>query len=71
MIALGFRIVGLPGTFTVYPLLEDGWQAQGSFQIGIKSAIVSGIYAGLASLKELPKGETGEPAPPPGVEIAS
>lgn len=68
---IGFRIVGRPGMFQVTPELDINWQAQAFVALRSKHVDVEGIYAGLASKRDLPVGPTGGPSPLPGQEVAA
>ena len=65
-----FGIIGRPGQFQVHPLFTIDWQAQASFLIGVKRAIVEAIYDELPNLGALPSaGAGGAPIPQPGVAV--
>lgn len=70
IVSVGFRIRGRPGIFSVHPPLDINWQAQAFVAIAGKKLDVEGIYAGLASKAELPRGPVGEPLAPLGVSVA-
>lgn len=62
-----WSLPGRPGFFTSRVGFDLNWQAQAFFWIGVKQALVRGIYAGLASKADLPAGPVGAPVPQPGV----
>lgn len=71
-----FRIIGRPGMFQVHPEYAINWQAQAFVLIGLKHAIVEGIYQGLSEPAIIPQPVTpgGTPVPPtpvpsPGVAV--
>lgn len=66
VIDLYWILPGRPGFFTSRVGADENWQAQAFFQIGVKQALVRGIYDELASKDDLPSGPIGEPLPPPG-----
>jgi hypothetical protein len=70
VVDVGWRIRGRPGIFQVHPAYESNWQAIAFFQIGIKHALVEGIYAGLASTADLPTGPVGTTLRPLGTPVA-
>lgn len=69
VVDVGFRLRGRPGVFSVHPPFEENWIAIAFFRIGLKQAMVEGIYQGLASAAELPAGPIGPPIPMPGTAV--
>lgn len=65
-----WRIPLRGGTFTTRAPFVSNWPAIAFFYIGVKQAMVRGIYAGLASKDELPSGPIGQPIPTPGTALA-
>lgn len=61
-----FALPGRPGMLTVRVPFDSNWTAQAFYAIGVKQALVQGIYDGLASKDDLPRGPVGEPVPQPG-----
>jgi hypothetical protein len=61
-----FRLPGRPGMLTVRVPFDSNWTAQAFYALGVKQALVNGIYDGLASKADLPRGPVGAPVPQPG-----
>lgn len=64
-----WALPGRPGLFTSRVPFVRNWMAIAFAYIGVKQAIVRGIYAGLASKDDLPSGAIGPPLPAPGTLI--
>ena len=64
MVELSFRIVNLPGVFTVRIASGPGWTAQAAERIKIATIEVLAIYLGNANGAEIVPGF--EPPPPGG-----
>ncbi len=64
-----FSLPGRPGFLTSRVPFESNWQAIAFYYIGVKQALVEGIYEGLASKAELPPGPIGPPIPQPGQAV--
>src|SRR5258705_12998661 len=66
VIDIYWTLPGRPGFFISRVGADANWQAQAFYQIGVKQALVRGIYDGLPDKSALPSGPIGPPLPAPG-----